>query len=119
MLEHMADYAQKPLCRHSLYFQTGSRARWGPIASMTLCASTSAPGVDHVGSGAPANVDMLSVLVAWVEKGHAPGALTVNEQSLEASPKIVRARLSAHGPPGRSTEAGDGGRRRELRLGVE
>jgi len=51
-----------------------------------------APGVDHVGSGAPANVDMLSVLVAWVEKGQAPGELTVTEQSLEASPKVVRSR---------------------------
>ena len=43
-----------------------------------------APGVDHVGSGAPANVDMLSVLVDWVEKGQAPGDLEVVEQKVEA-----------------------------------
>ena len=45
-----------------------------------------APGVDHVGSGAPANVDMLSVLVDWVEKGKAPGDLEVTEQKVEVPP---------------------------------
>src|SRR5712664_3664406 len=39
-----------------------------------------APGVDHVGSGGPSNVDMLSVLVDWVENGRAPEDLTVVEQ---------------------------------------
>jgi len=39
-----------------------------------------APGVDHVGSGAPANVDMLSVLADWVERGRAPGDLEVVAQ---------------------------------------
>jgi feruloyl esterase len=48
--------------------------------------------VDHVGSGAPANVDMLSVLVDWVEKGHAPGDLEVVEQKVEAPAfAVVRA----------------------------
>ena len=32
-----------------------------------------APGVDHVGAGAPGNVDMLAALADWVERGHAPG----------------------------------------------
>jgi glycine/D-amino acid oxidase-like deaminating enzyme len=39
-----------------------------------------APGVDHVGSGAPSQVDMLQVLVDWVENGRAPGDLVVVEQ---------------------------------------
>jgi feruloyl esterase len=39
-----------------------------------------APGVDHVGSGAPANVDMLSVLADWVERARAPGDLEVVAQ---------------------------------------
>jgi feruloyl esterase len=43
-----------------------------------------APGVDHVGSGAPANVEMLTVLVDWVENGKAPGDLEVTEQEVEA-----------------------------------
>jgi len=65
-----------------------------------------APGVDHVGSGAPANVDVLSVLVAWAEKGNAPGELTVTEQSLEASPKVVRARALCPWPAWPKYKAG-------------
>ena len=49
-----------------------------------------APGVDHVGSGAPANVDMLSALVDWVENGKPPGPLTVVEQSLEPTIATTR-----------------------------
>ena len=42
-------------------------------------------------SGAPANVDMLSVLVDWVEQGKAPGDLEVREQKVEA-PSFVTLR---------------------------
>ena len=49
-----------------------------------------APGVDHVGSGAPANVDMLSALVDWRENGKPPGPLTVVEQSLEPTIAATR-----------------------------
>lgn len=41
-----------------------------------------APGVDHVGTGAPANVDMLGALDSWVEQGKAPANLTVVEHEL-------------------------------------
>ncbi len=41
---------------------SGRQRRWNSQGLYT------APGVDHVGSGAPANVDMLGVLVDWVEK---------------------------------------------------
>ena len=34
--------------------------------------------------GAPANIDMLAVLVDWVENGKAPGDLEVIEQKVEA-----------------------------------
>jgi len=57
-----------------------------PLSALT------APGVDHVGSGAPANIDMLAVLVDWVENGKAPEDLVVTEQTIEAAPKAVRAR---------------------------
>ena len=42
------------------------------------------PGVDHVGSGAPAHVDMLEALDAWVEKGTAPANLMLVEQEVAA-----------------------------------
>jgi Tannase and feruloyl esterase len=66
-----------------------------------------APGVDHVGGGAPANVDMLSVLVDWVEGGRAPGDLVVAEQSIEGAPKVLRARPLCQWPAWPKYKAGD------------
>jgi Tannase and feruloyl esterase len=105
ILEHMADYAQSPYAGIR-YFQT-VQSKMGTGRVDDFMRLYTAPGVDHVGSGAPANVDMLSVLVAWVEKGHAPGELTVTEQSLEASPKIVRARPLCPWPAWPKYKAGD------------
>jgi hypothetical protein len=42
------------------------------------------PGADHVGTGAPTMVDMLDVIVAWVERGQAPGDLV--QVSLQDAP---------------------------------
>ena len=50
-----------------------------------------APGVDHVGGGAPANVDMLAVLADWVERGKAPTNLQVVEQEVRAPFATTRA----------------------------
>src|SRR6266702_1847014 len=73
MLEHMADYAQSPYAG-SRYFESVER-KLGKAETAEFARLYTAPGVDHVGSGAPANVDMLSALVDWVEKGKAPGDL--------------------------------------------
>ena len=78
VLEHMADYAQSPYAGIG-YFQQVQK-RMGEAGTAEFMRLYMAPGVDHVGSGAPANVDMLSVLVDWVEQGRAPGDLTVVEQ---------------------------------------
>lgn len=82
MLEHMADYAQSPYAGIR-YFESVER-KLGKAETAEFARLYTAPGVDHVGSGAPANVDMLSVLVDWVEKGTAPGDLEVTEQKVEA-----------------------------------
>ncbi|MGY3355189.1 hypothetical protein ACVWZK_001852 [Bradyrhizobium sp. GM0.4] len=82
MLEHMADYAQSPYAGIR-YFENVER-KVGKAETAEFARLYTAPGVDHVGSGAPANVDMLSVLVDWVEKGRAPGDLEVTEQKVEA-----------------------------------
>ncbi len=66
MLEHMADYAQSPYAGIGYFEQV--QKRMGEAAAAEFMRLYTAPGVDHVGSGAPANVDMLSVLVDWVEK---------------------------------------------------
>ena len=78
----MADYAQSPYAGIR-YFENVQRAL-GKAETAEFARLNTAPGVDHVGSGAPANVDMLAVLVDWVENGKAPGDLEVFEQKVEA-----------------------------------
>ena len=82
ILEHMADYAQSPYAGIR-YFENVQR-KLGADKTVEFARLYVAPGVDHVGSGAPANVDMLGVLVDWVENGKAPGDLEVTEQKVEA-----------------------------------
>jgi len=90
ILEHMADYAQSPYAGIR-YFENVQRTL-GKAETAEFARLYTAPGVDHVGSGAPANVDMLGVLVDWVEKGNAPGDLEVAEQKVEApSFAVIRA----------------------------
>ena len=81
ILENMADYAQSPYAGIR-YFENVQR-RLGKERVAEFARLYTAPGVDHVGSGAPANVDMLAVLVDWVENGKAPGDLEVTEQRLD------------------------------------
>ena len=83
MLEHMSDYAQSPYAGIG-YFREAQKRMGEPVASEFMRLYT-APGVDHVGSGAPANVDMLSVLVDWVENGRAPDDLTVGRAAARAA----------------------------------
>ena len=88
ILEYMADYAQSPYAGIR-YFESVQK-KMGPAAASFMRLYT-APGVDHVGSGAPANVDMLAVLSDWIENGTVPETLTVVEQTVEAEPRTVRA----------------------------
>jgi Tannase and feruloyl esterase len=90
ILEYMADYAQSPYAGIR-YFENVQR-KLGKEKTAEFARLYTAPGVDHVGSGAPANVDMLRVLVDWVENGKPPGDLEVIEQKVEAPAfEIVRA----------------------------
>ena len=78
VLENMADYAQSPYAGIGYFKEVQKRMGEGVTAEFMRLYT--APGVDHVGSGAPSNVDMLSVLVDWVESSRAPGDLVVVEQ---------------------------------------
>jgi feruloyl esterase len=78
VLEHMADYAHSPYAGIE-YFKNVS-LRLGRDKVDGFMRLYTAPGVDHVGTGAPANVDMLGVLADWVERGVAPGTLEVVAQ---------------------------------------
>jgi hypothetical protein len=78
ILEYMADYAQSPFAGIE-YFESVKKKMGAERVSEFMRLYT-APGVDHVGNGAPGNVDMLAVLEDWVERDKVPGLLTVIEQ---------------------------------------
>jgi feruloyl esterase len=82
MLEHMSDFAQSPFAGIR-YFEAVQK-KLGRRETADFMRLYTAPGVDHVGAGAPANIDILSLLVDWVENGKPPGYLEVIEQEVEA-----------------------------------
>ena len=79
VLEHMADYAQSPYA--GIEYTKSVSLRLGQAAVERFMRLYTAPGVDHVGTGAPANVDMLGALADWVERGQAPDVLEVVAQA--------------------------------------
>ena len=89
VLEHMADYAQSPYA--GIQYVQAVRQRMGAKASEFVRLYT-APGVDHVGSGGPALVDMLGAVSAWVERGQAPANLQLVEQQAKLPLAVQRAR---------------------------
>jgi hypothetical protein len=105
MLENMADYAQSPYAGIGYYQSVVSRLGQ-PNVDRFLKLFT-APGVDHVGSGAPANVDMLAALVDWVERGKAPADLQIVEQALKPPFAVTRARPLCEWPRWPRFKGGD------------
>jgi Tannase and feruloyl esterase len=105
MLEHMSDYAQSPYAGIG-YFREVQR-RMGDSAVAEFMRLYTAPGVDHVGSGAPANVDMLAVLVDWVEHDQAPDDLTAVEQQPALPITVDRALPLCRWPGWPHYKAGD------------
>ena len=90
LLENMADYAQSPYAGIGYY--EAVVALMGKATVDGFMRFYTAPGVDHVGSGAPANVDIFPALVEWVERGRAPTGLQIVEQPVEAPFVVERAR---------------------------
>lgn len=105
MLENMADYAQSPYAGIGYYQSVVSRLGQ-PNVDRFLKLYT-APGVDHVGSGAPANVDMLAALVDWVERGKAPAALQIVEQEVKLPFAVTLARPLCEWPRWPRFKGGD------------
>jgi Tannase and feruloyl esterase len=105
MLEHLSDYAQSPYAGIGYFLEV--QKRMGETAVADFMRLYTAPGVDHVGSGAPANVDMLSVLVDWVEHGRAPDDLAVVEQQAALPIAIDRSLPLCRWPGWPHYKAGD------------
>jgi feruloyl esterase len=105
MLEHMSDYAQSPYA--GIGYFASVEARLGKDQVRGFARLYTAPGVDHVGSGAPANVDILAALSDWVERGKAPQDLTLVEQRVEPGFPVMRARPLCEWPQWPHYEGGD------------
>jgi len=90
VLENMADYAQSPYA--GIRYHDVLLEQLGPDRVNQFMRLYTAPGVDHVGTGGPATVDMLPALVAWVEQGQAPTGLMLAEQSAKPPFAISRTR---------------------------
>jgi len=84
VLEYLSDYAQSPYA--GIQYVGLVERTMGPGRMREFLRLYTAPGVDHVGTGAPALVDMLGALSAWVERGTAPADLLLAEQTVLAPP---------------------------------
>ena len=105
ILENMADYAQSPYAGIG-YVET-VRQRMGAEKVAQFMRLYTAPGVDHVGTGAPGNVDMLAAVADWVERGKAPTGLTLAEQSAKPPFAVQRARPLCEWPTWPRYQGGD------------
>jgi Tannase and feruloyl esterase len=105
ILENMADYAQSPYAGIRYYESVVDKL--GSSRTGQFLRIYTAPGVDHVGSGAPANVDMLSALTQWVEKGQAPSGLQLVSQNLKPPFAVTNARPLCEWPMWPRYKGGD------------
>jgi len=105
LLENMGDYAQSPYAGIE-YFQSVQRHQ-GAARTAEFAKLYTAPGVDHVGTGAPANADLFQALVQWVENGRAPGDLMLAEQEAKPPFRVIRTRPLCEWPTWPRYRAGD------------
>ena len=108
VLENMADYAQSPYAGIGYYESV--RQRLGAARTDSFMRLYTAPGVDHVGSGAPSNVDMLSALTNWVERGQAPAGLQLVDFDFKPPFAVTRARPLCEWPLWPRYQSGDANR---------
>jgi hypothetical protein len=88
MLEHMSDYAQNPYMGIAYY--NSVVAKMGASRAAQTIRLFTMPNVDHVGFGAPANVDLVQALENWVQKRQVPQNLVALEQEVSLTAKITR-----------------------------
>jgi feruloyl esterase len=105
VLENMADYAQSPYA--GIAYVDSVLRLLGPARTNEFLRLYVAPGVDHVGSGAPGNVDMLAALADWVERGRSPTALQLVEQETKSPFAVKRARPLCEWPKTTRYKGGD------------
>jgi hypothetical protein len=105
VLENLADYAQSPdagIAYHQAVVQ-----RMGADSVRGFFRLFTAPGVDHVGTGAPGNAELFPALVDWVERGREPAGLSLVEQEAKPPFAVTRARPLCEWPQWPRYRGGD------------
>ena len=102
--ENMADYAQSPYA--GIEYYKAVQAKMGAAAE-TVSRLYVLPGVDHMGAGAPATVDLLEPLTEWVEKGKAPGEMVQVLQETKPPFTVTSARPLCRYPAYPHYQGGD------------
>lgn len=105
MLENMADYAQSPYA--GIAYAESVKAKLGEQRTAQFLRLYTAPNVDHVGTGGPANVDILTALQAWAEQGRPPAGLELVEQAPKAPFAATRTRPLCEWPTWPRYRGGD------------
>ncbi|NNU42583.1 tannase/feruloyl esterase family alpha/beta hydrolase [Ramlibacter montanisoli] len=105
LLENLGDYAQSPYA--GIEYHASVVQRMGRAAVDSFFKLYTAPGVDHVGTGAPGNADLFPALVAWVDQGRAPAGLTLVEQDARPPFAVKRSRPLCEWPQVPRYRAGD------------
>jgi feruloyl esterase len=96
LLEDLGDYAQSPYAGIEYHQSVVQKMGRDTVASFFKLYT--APNVDHVGTGGPANADFFPALVAWVEQGQAPAGLTLVEQEATPPFAVKRSRPACEWP---------------------
>ena len=105
LLENLGDYAQSPYT--GLEYHQSVVQRLGRENVDSFFKAYTAPNVDHVGTGGPANADFFQALVGWVEQGRAPTGLVLVEQDAKAPFAVKRGRPACEWPQVPRYRAGD------------
>jgi hypothetical protein len=105
MLEYLGDYAQSPYAGTGYYESVV--AKLGRASVDGFYKLYTAPNVDHVGTGGPANADFLGALVAWVERSQAPAGQQLIEQDAKPPFATRRSRPMCEWPAWPRYKSGD------------
>ncbi|WP_122410677.1 tannase/feruloyl esterase family alpha/beta hydrolase [Pseudomonas viridiflava] len=89
-----ADPQVSPL--NTLAYHEAVEAHMGKARTESFTRLYMLPGVYHCGRGeGPSEVDLLTPIMAWVEKGQAPGAIVARQYQPKPVDKVVAASLPA------------------------
>lgn len=105
VLENLGDYAQSPYA--GIGYVESVKSKLGAAKTAEFLRLYTAPNVDHVGTGGPANADFLGALVAWVEQGRAPDKLELVEQTAKPPFAVQRSRPLCEWPQWPRYRGGD------------